>query len=450
MSEPRAQVVSRVRASLCALLWVVLSTPSARAQSTWHVRADAPPGGDGTSWASAFAGLDEALAALQPFDRVWVAAGTYRPGVPVDPTDPRSATFLVPAAVSLYGGFAGHEATLDERAGLFDETVLSGDLGRQGERSDDAYNVVRTVNPSGVPPGPVRIDGFTVRDGNADGAGLDSTGGGVNGFNQFLVLSDVTLRENNALSGGGVFAQPGVLWLTRCRFLDNTAEVRGGGLHGQALALRAYGCVFARNRARHRGGAVNLVSIAQVQSALLANCVFHDNSAARGGALHLPGGSFSSGKAWLAGCTLAFNGAALEGGALWLQGEVTYPGTALLSNSIVWGNRAPLGPQVFGRAAAVRCDVEGGGFTAAGNFAAPPLFVDAAARDLRLAPGSPCIDAGWESAIAPDLLDLDGDGVLQEPVPFDAAGWRRLRDDPRAPDTGLGGPPVVDLGAYER
>ncbi len=56
------------------------------------------------------------------------------------------------------------------------------------------------------------------------------------------------------------------------------------------------------------------------------------------------------------------------------------------------------------------------------------------AGDERLAAGSPCIDAADTTASLP-LLDL--------------AGAPRRFDDAAAPDTGLGPPPVVDMGAYE-
>jgi len=67
---------------------------------------------------------------------------------------------------------------------------------------------------------------------------------------------------------------------------------------------------------------------------------------------------------------------------------------------------------------------------------ADPLFVDPDNGDYRLQAGSPCIDAGDNSAVPPDITtDLDGDP--------------RFVDDPDTADTGFGDPPVVDMGAYE-
>ncbi len=64
--------------------------------------------------------------------------------------------------------------------------------------------------------------------------------------------------------------------------------------------------------------------------------------------------------------------------------------------------------------------------------------------------GSPCIDAGDNSRVSADVRDLDGDGDSAEPLPFDFAGNPRFVDIPSIGDSGIGGPPVVDFGAYER
>ena len=50
--------------------------------------------------------------------------------------------------------------------------------------------------------------------------------------------------------------------------------------------------------------------------------------------------------------------------------------------------------------------------------------------------------------MARDLFDLDGDGDVLEPVPFDLLGVARQVDS-NEPDTGSGAPPLVDLGCYE-
>jgi hypothetical protein len=57
--------------------------------------------------------------------------------------------------------------------------------------------------------------------------------------------------------------------------------------------------------------------------------------------------------------------------------------------------------------------------------------------DYRLLRESPCINAGDNDAVPPDATDLDGDGDVDEPVPFDLDGSPRIAAG------------FVDMGAYE-
>lgn len=69
--------------------------------------------------------------------------------------------------------------------------------------------------------------------------------------------------------------------------------------------------------------------------------------------------------------------------------------------------------------------------------------------DYRLLSGSPCVDAGGNSAVPPDTFDMNGNGDPAEPLPLDLGGQVRLVDDLLTADAGDGEPPVVDIGAHE-
>jgi hypothetical protein len=77
-----------------------------------------------------------------------------------------------------------------------------------------------------------------------------------------------------------------------------------------------------------------------------------------------------------------------------------------------------------------------GGWPGTGNIDADPQFIDPGNGDLRLSPGSPCIDAGDNTAVPAGITtDLDGNP--------------RFLEIPETPDTGYGDLPIVDMGAYE-
>ncbi len=144
-----------------------------------------------------------------------------------------------------------------------------------------------------------------------------------------------------------------------------------------------------------------------------------------------------------------------------------------VANCILWQDSAPQGPEIYiddsSLMSVTYSDIQGGealvfvepGGTlnwGDGNIDGQPLFVDADGPDeilgtqdddLRLLPGSPCIDAGDNTAVPADELDLDGDNELSEPLPFDLDSNPRFFDDTCTFDSGIGDPPVVDMGAYE-
>ncbi len=130
-------------------------------------------------------------------------------------------------------------------------------------------------------------------------------------------------------------------------------------------------------------------------------------------------------------CTFIGNTAGTSGGMYSV-------GIPTVRNCIFWGNIAAAGQiKVDGTSTATvtSSDVQGG-YPGEGNIDADPLFVNFDNGDLRLLPGSPCIDAADNTAV-PKGIDTDLDGNP------------RFIEDPNTPDTGLGDCPIVDMGSYE-
>jgi hypothetical protein len=102
----------------------------------WYVNASAA-GGNGTSWACAFNDLQQALAASDAGDEIWVAKGTYKPTTGTD----RTASFAMKNGVAIYGGFNGTETAQNQRNRATNVTILSGDIGTPNDNSDNSYHV---------------------------------------------------------------------------------------------------------------------------------------------------------------------------------------------------------------------------------------------------------------------------------------------------------------------
>jgi len=430
----------------------------AQAQSTWFVDARATPGGSGASWIQAFDELEDALSAAQPGDEIWVAQGRYSPQINV--ANPRASTFTIPGDVRVFGGFAGTETSFAQRVGAFERTLLDGDIGTPGDRSDNCFHVV-TMRGGSAPLASV-VDGFVVCNGNAHGA-AGARGGGVsvetgagNTVGPSLTLANCTLRDNLAEYGAAISsANLAKLQIKNSRVFGNHATLGGGGLYLQTSMLTCVNVEWSANSAQGDGGGALFFTSTVAGQTLIQNNVFRDNRATLGGAVKLHATTLTKGDAHFENCTFAFNASAQGGGIYVEQGFSPKP-TLELYNSILWRNVAASSPQIRGGGQFVRveyCDVQGGfaGVGAMNVTSVDPLFRNPASRDLRLSAGSPAADAGKTALIGPDRLDLDGDAVLTERLPLDLDNRPRFADDPATPDTGAAAPgqATVDLGAFE-
>jgi hypothetical protein len=111
----------------------------------------------------------------------------------------------------------------------------------------------------------------------------------------------------------------------------------------------------------------------------------------------------------------------------------------------LWGNGIF---QISGSATVTYSCVQGG-WAGQGNIDVDPMFASAWGGNLRLLPGSPCIDAGDNSALPPDTQDLDHDGDTTEPLPLDLDGNPRVVDGDGDVEPWTGVAETVDMGAYE-
>ncbi|MGE0480324.1 MAG: right-handed parallel beta-helix repeat-containing protein [Phycisphaerae bacterium] len=300
-------------AKLVSVLVVVLSWCGPVRGQVIHVRADAAPGGDGATWATAY--HDLALALREGVGgEVWVAAGVYRPD---EGTGDRARSFLLNADQPVYGGFAGVETQRDQRDWVANETILSGDLlGDDGpDFANRADNSQTIVSPWALEGTTVTLDGSTVRGSYplstaGDSAAIYSFGS--HGPN--LVIRNCLLKENRATYGGAIlhyiaFASP-ILTVENCRFTQNQAETGGAMYFGRSVRATVRDCVFEDNTATASGGAVYMPNIDEYA---ISRCVFRRNRAAQGGAVE---SSYALYLASMVECSFEDNVASQRGGAV--------------------------------------------------------------------------------------------------------------------------------------
>jgi hypothetical protein len=383
----------RVLATAGAILAFLLP-PSALAQLALRVDPAAPAGGDGLSWATALPGIKSAVAAAvanPAVTEIWVRQGTYHPG---------TTPYTLRNGLTIYGGFAGTESTLDQRNPSLNVTTLTGQSTR------------RIINGGSVDATAV-VDGFTIRDGYSTSGGGAVGGGG-------MTFRGCRFIGNRSTSSGGVwYSYDQSITFVECRFNGNEAPT-GAVANTYEGTMRFHACRLVANLATN--GAVLKTYEGTVE---LVNTLFVQNT---------------GGIDTYEGPVLVVNSTIADQAGPGI-GVYTGPGTTI-RNSIVWNN-AVNGPQQ------VSYSCIQGGASGEGNVDGDPRFADPANRDYRLGLGAPAIDAGSNALLPADEFDLDRDGDVTEPLPLDQAGGPRRRDTPQSPDSGLGKAPIVDMGCLE-
>ena len=431
-----------------------------------HVKGDAAGLNDGTSWADAFTDLQSALNSAVSGDQIWVAAGTYKPSVEIGGSGERYEAFQMVSGVGIYGGFAGTEANVGQRDWETNVTILSGDIGEEGNSSDNCYHVI--YNPSGLDNTAV-LDGFTITGGNAnvsiDPSYYEYRGGGMYNLSSSPTVTNCTFSGNNAGDGGGMCNDNSSPTVDNCTFLGNSADGDGGGggmFNGELSSPTVANCTFSDNSATYGGGMDNYNSSPAVTNCTFSgnsasdgggmcndnscptvtNCIFSSNSAYDGGGMYnlesssptVTNCSFSDNSAQYGGgmynsnssptvtnCTFSGNTASVDGGGMY-----NYWSSPTVTNCILWGDTTNEVSNVDSSSPIVTyCDVQGG-YEGTGNVNDDPLLTS----QLHLGYGSPCIDTGDNSAVPSGITtDLDG--------------------NPRIMDGDGNGTATVDMGAFE-
>lgn len=338
-----------------------------------YVNAIATGNNTGTTWPNAFTSLQSALSAAKycgQISQIWIAKGTYLPSVDAlanaNPTDVRTKTFKMTNNLAIYGGFAGNEPsnyTLSLRNFAVNETILSGNLQQDADDSNNAYNVILNLPPSGTTfNNSAVLDGFTIADGfatkliNNNLSYPASFGGGISNFDANVTIQNAIFYNNLAYVGGGIENQTSNIILKNGWFVGNYGADQGGAIDNVSSSPNITNCSFLQNSGYTGAGLAN----GSFSVPVITNSSFSGNNFTEtgvGGAVYDYGFSTST----------------IQNSILWGDNsEVTSPAGATISYSIIQGgwsgsgsnnlnvdprfvNQKPLGSNSIGNIALLAC-----------------------------------------------------------------------------------------------
>ncbi len=377
---PTAELVSENR---LAIAWssrssdrVTIEAQIIDVNGSWYVDADSSHAGNGKNWSEAVTSLQEAIDLARDGDAIWVKQGTYYP----------SSAILLNKAVAIYGGFNGTETQIPQRNWQNNVTTVD------GQNIESCFLLTADAV----------IDGFTVTNGYTEGGG-----GGIYVDSCSPVIRNSKFLNNNAkmYGGGAVHNWNASSNIENCEFFGNTSIENGGGaiINHDCISIKISKCIFSENNAVQGGAIHNFNS-----SPTITNCLFYSNTAIDGGAIYNAEASPP-----VTNCTFSEN-YANYGGAIF-NGLMSLPS---ITNCILWGDTATTGPEIHSAtepyAVVTHSDIDQDGYYTwgMGNIRTDPLFC----FDFHLLAGSPCINAGTNAPSEIPIYDLDGNPRIMDGV----------------------------------
>ncbi|MFC1783860.1 choice-of-anchor Q domain-containing protein, partial [Planctomycetota bacterium] len=216
------------------------------------------------------------------------------------------------------------------------------------------------------------------------------------------VLQGFTIMGGaSSWKGGGIFCDDSSPMIINCIITYNEAcwmdasvpeaEFNGGGMYNESSNPTLINCIFSNNSAMHYGGGM----YNDDSNPNLVNCIFNSNSSdGRGGGIYN-----NNSDPCLINCTFYGN----------FTGMYNKNSSPTVNNCIFWDNYDEI--VNFGNSFPIvtYCDIKGG-WPGAGNIDADPMFE----TGFHLQAGSPCIDAGNNSAVPMGVTtDFEGDVRIQ-------------------------------------
>ena len=289
-----------------------------------YVAADGDEDADGGTWARATT-LHSAIDNYVFGDTLFVKAGTYTPrmlnGGVAD--DLRDGTYVLPDSISIYGGFAGTETSLEGRAmdliATTNETLIEGNIGDMDDNEDNIKRLFTIPDSESFDSDVVTLDGLTIARGynTTRGAGLYAgTKSLVNvrhvrflghnsrdgaaiylGDKGVLGLTSNVLEGNRSTNDGGAIyvAKDGAFSIKTSTFEDNSATNDGGAIYaGEVVKTRLDAKTGVFLGTNFRNGEFIYGELIYLGTFNITGSTFEDNRAAFGGAVYVDKGGLST------------------------------------------------------------------------------------------------------------------------------------------------------------
>ncbi len=476
-------IVSFTRHSFL-LLVLVLMYLTGIGQTTVYV--DATYGNDannGNSWSTAYATLAKGLQGINTngstASTILVATGTYYPTGNQSSTDRDSAFTIQRGGIRLLGGYPAGGGTRNPSS---NPVYLDGDIGTAASNTDNSCHVM-VITSIDASADSVVVDGFTIRNGNAN----------VNSNKQYIV--QVSRKWGGGAALYGVVANKVVI--RNCSFSGNVTSEYGGAIFNGASSPIIRNCIFTNNTGSYGGAIANTGGSA----AYITNCTFSSNTATAGGGIYNDNSAPTINRCIISGNTNSGSG---EGGgikntnasSLTISNSIisgnstTYFGggianysnssititncimagnktaspsfgsggignygssTAAIRNCIIWDNIAPVAGSLT-----INYSIVQGGYSGTGNLNADPLFVNSPAAstapftggDYRLSTGSPAINTGDSTGVSSLLGVTDLAGNYRYLNNLDMGAYEFNSSPPVTTLDKLGLTSTVAAGAY--
>jgi Right handed beta helix region len=230
-------------------LFCVCACIPAFSQSVLYVNEAATGQNNGQSWPNAFKKIQDALKIADYGTEIRVAKGVYKPD------EHRDSSFELKNGIKLRGGYAGSGANPDQRNIAVNETILNGDIGKQGDSTDNCYNVISATN---FLDHSTELEGFIIERGCANAL--------------------LTPGQLHGERGGGLYMlAEGSLQINYCTFRRNFATKPGSAIFfygdGTRNNIRLQNCIFTNST----GIAVTLTPNF-ADSTVIRDCKFYNNS----------------------------------------------------------------------------------------------------------------------------------------------------------------------------